>query len=249
MNTTEKLNEAALLPALYESQYNHWWSVGMRAITHALLDTATIPNAPILEIGCGGGAFAAELAARFPTRRVWGTDLNPVALQHARRHPLHFVWQGDMHHLPIADNRMGAIIALDAFDQKAVSLEGALREAQRVLQPNGIVLMRVSAYDWLRGPHDIAFGTGRRYSAHELDTALTQAGLTPVRLSYANSLLLLPAIAVRLLQRQGQGEVEEQLDTAAPLAWLFKTILRTEAQWLRYVNAPAGLSLYAIAKK
>lgn len=249
MNTTDKLKEAALLPALYETQYNHWWSVGMRAITHALLDTATIPNAPILEIGVGGGAFAAELAARFPTRQVWGTDLNPTALQHARRHPLHFLWQGDLHQLPIADNKMGAILALDVFDQKAVDLRASLQEAQRVLAPSGIVLMRVSAYDWLRGPHDVAFGTGRRYSANELREALTSVGLTPVRISYANTLLLLPAIIVRLSQRQGSAEVEDQLETAAPIAWLFKSILRTEAQFLRHMNAPAGLSLYAIAKK
>jgi SAM-dependent methyltransferase len=249
MNTTDKLKEAALLPALYETQYNHWWSVGMRAITHALLDTATIPNAPILEIGVGGGAFAAELANRFPTRQVWGTDLNPTALQHARRHPLHFVWQGDLHHLPIADNKMGAVLALDVFDQKAVDLRASLQEAHRVLAPEGIVLMRVSAYDWLRGPHDVAFGTGRRYSAKELRDALTSVGLTPVRVSYANTLLLLPAIAVRLSQRQGTAEVKDQLETAAPLAWMFKTILRSEAQFLRYFNAPAGLSLYAIAKK
>lgn len=221
----------------------------MRAITHALLDTATIPNAPILEIGVGGGAFAAELAARFPTRQVWGTDLNPTALQHARRHPLHFLWQGDLHQLPIADNKMGAILALDVFDQKAVDLRASLQEAQRVLAPSGIVLMRVSAYDWLRGPHDVAFGTGRRYSANELREALTSVGLTPVRVSYANTLLLLPAIIVRLSQRQGSAEVEDQLETAAPIAWVFKTILRTEAQFLRHMNAPAGLSLYAIAKK
>jgi SAM-dependent methyltransferase len=249
MNTTDKLKEAALLPALYETQYNHWWSVGMRAITHALLDTAAIPDAPILEIGVGGGAFAAEVARRFPTRQVWGTDLNPTALQHARRHPLHFLWQGDLHRLPIAENKLGAIIALDAFDQKAVDLHTALQEAHRVLAPGGIVIMRVSAYDWLRGPHDVAFGTGRRYSAGELRDALTFAGLTPVRMTYANTLLLLPAIVVRLSQRQGSAEVEDQLETAAPLAWLFKTILRTEAQFLRYWNAPAGLSLYAIAKK
>jgi SAM-dependent methyltransferase len=249
MDTTGKLSEAGLLPALYETQYNHWWSVGMRAITHALLDGAKIPHAPILEIGCGGGAFAAELAARFPTRQVWGTDLNPTALQHARRHPLHFVWQGDLHRLPIADRTLGAIIALDAFDQKAVELHTALQESHRVLVEGGIVLIRVSAYDWLHGPHDVAFGTGRRYSAHELSDALNSAGFSPVRLTYANSLLLLPAIAVRLSQRQGRTRVEEQLETAAPLARLFTTILRGEAQFLRHWDAPAGLSLYAIARK
>ncbi len=249
MHTTEKLKEAALLSALYETQYDHWWSVGMRAITHAILDTVTIPTGPILEIGVGGGAFASELARRYPDHRVLGTDLNPVALQHASTTPVHSVWQADLHQLPLPDNYCGALVAMDVVDQKAVDLVGALREAKRVLVPGGVVILRVSAYDWLRGPHDVAFGTGRRYSAPEMRTALIEAGLHPVRLTYANSILFLPAVAVRLSQREGHSEVEEQLDTAAPLAWFFKTVLRSEAQILRHADAPFGLSLYAIAKK
>jgi hypothetical protein len=62
-------------------------------------------------------------------------------------------------------------------------------------------------------------------------------------------MLLLPAIVVRLSQRGGYSDVDEQLDTAAPLATLFKAILRAEANVLRRWNAPAGLSLYAIARK
>ena len=249
MNTTEKLKEAELLPALYATQYNHWWSVGMRAMTHAILDSVAIPDAPILEIGVGGGAFASELARRYPSHRVIGTDLNPVALQHASTTPIHSVWQADLHQLPLPNNYCGAFVAMDVVDQKAVNLVAALREAKRVLVPEGLVILRVSAYDWLRGPHDVAFGTGRRYSAPEMRTALIEAGLQPVRLTYANSLLFLPAAAVRLSQREGHGEVEDQLETAAPLAWFFKTVLRSEAQLLRHMDAPFGLSLYAIAKK
>ena len=249
MNTTEKLKEAELLPALYATQYNHWWSVGMRAMTHAILDSVTIPAAPILEIGVGGGAFASELTRRYPTHRVIGTDLNPVALQHASTTLIHSVWQADLHQLPLPNNYCGAFVAMDVVDQKGVNLVAALREAKRVLVPEGLMILRVSAYDWLRGPHDVAFGTGRRYSAPEMRTALIEAGLHPVRLTYANSLLFLPAAAVRLSQREGHGEVEDQLETAAPLAWFFKTVLRSEAQLLRHMDAPFGLSLYAIARK
>ena len=99
----------------------------MRAMTHAILDSVTIPNAPILEIGVGGGAFASELARRYPTHRVIGTDLNPVALQHASRTPVHSVWQADLHNLPLPSNYCGAFVAMDVVDQKAVDLVGALR--------------------------------------------------------------------------------------------------------------------------
>lgn len=245
---TDKLAAAELLPALYQTQHHHWWSVGMRAITLALLEGVSLPAGPLLEVGCGGGAFLSALCDRAPARAPLGTDLNPVALAHARREG-HQVFQGDLHHLPLPDSHLGTLLALDAFDQEGVILSGALREAERVLQPGGLLLLRVSAYDWLRGPHDVAFGTGRRYRAGELRAALAAAGLLPERLTYANSLLLLPAVVVRLAQQGGQTSVESQLATPAPLDALFRAILRAEARWLRHASLPVGLSLYALARK
>lgn len=245
--STDKLASAELLPSLYETQHSHWWSVGMRAVTRALLDGLTLPTGPILEIGCGGGAFLDEMVARYPTHPVWGTDLNPVALAHARQGQ-HIVFQGDLHTLPLPAASVGTLIALDSVDQQGVDLDRALSEARRVLQPGGLLLLRVSAYDWLRGPHDVAFGTGRRYDAGELRAAFARAGLAEVRLTYANSLLLLPAIAVRVAQQVGYSSVESQLETPGPLNALFKRILLTESRWLRHRSLAAGLSLYAIAK-
>jgi SAM-dependent methyltransferase len=221
----------------------------MRGITHALLEGIEFPDAPILEIGCGGGAFLEELRARYPTRPVLGMDLNPVALAHTRQAVTASVLQGDLHHLPLPAGQCGAIVGLDVFDQQGVDLLAALTESQRVLEPGGLLLLRVSAYDWLRGPHDVAFGTGRRYSAAEVAETLRAAGLELLRLTYANTLLLLPAILVRVAQQGGHTPVQAQLDTPPLLNTLFKSLLSAEAAWLRAASLPAGLSLYALARK
>jgi hypothetical protein len=111
-------------------------------------------------------------------------------------------------------------------------------------------MLRVSAFSWLQGPHDLAFGTGRRFSAQALRQALGEAGLQVLRLTYANSLLLGPGVAVRLLQRLGlMTEIVQGFETAAPLNQYFAAILTAEARWLRQHDLPAGLSLYAIAGK
>lgn len=245
----EKEQAGALLSALYETQWEHWWSVGMRAITHAILEGVTLPSGPVLEIGCGGGAFLQEVAARHPNHFVVGTDLNPAALAHAHQGGRRAVVLSDLHHLPFPDAGCGTIIGLDAFDQWEVSLEGALVESARVLQPGGVLLIRVSAYDWLRGPHDVAFGTGRRYSSTEVRNALGAARLRPLRMTYANSSLFLPAAAVRLVQQGGHSSVESQLETAPAINALFKRILQTEAGWLKRGDLPFGLSFYALAQK
>lgn len=63
----------------------------------------TPPNfaGDIVDLGCGWGAVAAFVAARFPGSNVWGVDINPRAAQLAA-HNLHrneltnaHIWSGD----------------------------------------------------------------------------------------------------------------------------------------------------------
>lgn len=241
-----------LLPALYQVEATHWWTAGMRRVSYALLDSIDLPAGPLLEIGCGAGAFLTELSERLPERLVAGSDLHPLALERAgllAQSRLNLL-AADLHHLPLPPARCAAIIALDVYDQQGVDLASALLESWRVLTIGGILLLRVSAFPWLQGPHDVAFGTGRRLSAGQLQRCLAAAGLQVQRMTYANSLLFVPGAGLRLLQKLGSmADVARELDASPPLNRLLGAILATEARWLRHHDLPAGLSLYAIARK
>lgn len=241
-----------LLPELYQVDATHWWTSGMRRISHALLDGVALPEGPLLELGCGAGVFLTELNGRFPERLVLGSDIHPLALAQAGQQaelglP---VAAADVHQLPFTDGLCAAIVALDVLDQQGVDLPSALRQCWRVLRIDGILLLRVSAYSWLQGPHDVAFGTGRRYTARQIERSLAGAGLHVERLTYANSLLFAPGAALRLLQKLGlMADVAQELSVAPPLNGLLSRILAAEARWLRQRNLPAGLSVYALARK
>lgn len=253
-NPGTQVHEAAgyLLPALYQAAPDHWWTAGMRRISHALLDSIALPAGPLLEIGCGAGAFLTELTERFPERLIAGSDLHPLGLERATllAHARLGLMRADLHHLPLPPASCAAIIGLDVYDQQGVDLSNALLESRRVLSSGGILMLRVSAFSWLQGPHDLAFGTGQRFSAQALRQALSEAGLQILRMTYANSLLFGPGAAVRLLQKLGlMTDIVQGFETTAPLNQLFGAILTAEARWLRQHNLPAGLSLYAIAGK
>jgi SAM-dependent methyltransferase len=240
-----------LLPALYRADADHWWTAGMRQISHSLLDGVVVPAGAILEVGCGAGAFLAQLSERFPDRLTVGSDLHPLALDAAlaAQAGLNLI-RADLNHLPLPATSYAAIIALDAYDQQGVDLSSALREVWRVLCDGGKIMLRVSAFAWLQGPHDLAFGTGRRFSAHELRQAIHEAGLRLLRMTYANSLLFGPGVAVRLLQKQGMmRDVAQGFATTSQVSRLLGAILAAEAGWLRHRDLPVGLSLYAIAEK
>lgn len=242
-----------LLPALFAVEDNHWWAAGMRRVSHALLDGVSLPPGGIAEIGCGAGAFAAEVAQRYPDRSVLAVDLHSIALAGAAqraggRARLH-VAAADGQQLPLSDASCALAVALDVLDQARIDLVAALAEVRRILRPGGWLLLRVSAYPWLQGPHDRAFGTARRYSRAELVAALERGGLETVRLSYANSLLLPVAMGARLAQRRQWLPATTGMSLPRPLNSVLLHVLSWEALWLRNRNVGWGLSLYALARK
>ena len=241
----------SLLPLLYAGDQHDGWSQGMRAVTLALLDNLTLPDGPVVEVGCGGGQLLSEVQQHYPLRLVTGTDLHPLALSYAQGalRPEGGLTQAALPHLPWRDNTVALLLALDVFDQQGVDLDAAMAEAYRLLRVDGALVMRVSAHPSLYGAHDIAFHTGRRYTRREVRSALTQAGFVVQRLSYANSALALPVAALRLAQRWGWLAWQEESYQQSGLHDLLARLLRYEAAWLRRGNLPWGLSLCAVARK
>ena len=245
------LTDAALLPSLYRTEQNNGWSIGMRAITRALIVTETLPRGPVAELGCGGGRLLAELGLMLPGRILTGIDLHPQALGHAAAtlSDAALLAQAHLHQLPWPADTFALVLALDTLDQRRVQLSKALRESWRILCPGGILLLRVSAHPWLQGPHDAAFNTGRRYAKRTVLQALLRTGFAPVRVTYANALFGAPIAVLRLLQRWRVLPFLPALYTTPGVNALLAAALRQEARWLRRVNLPAGLSLYALAQK
>ncbi len=223
----------------------------MRTVSHAILESSALRNGPVVELGCGGCSFLQELAEKNSGNTVIGIDRNPAALATVRsfrsgKPPLA---QADLHKLPFADDSLVGIIGLDSLDQRDVRLKTALIESRRVLKIGGTLLLRVSAYPWLYGEHDRAYGTGRRYSAKEIRAALRQTDFKIERLTHANFLMLIPAIIIRLAVMTNIASIETGLLPTRALRTTLTSVLRIEASVLRSVGLPAGLSLYALAKK
>jgi SAM-dependent methyltransferase len=240
---------AHLLPVLYQTAEQGGWNRGMRAISRALL-ARDVAAGPWLEVGCGAGEFSAEIYRSYPPVPLYGVDLHPLALPYAQqKEPGLRLSQSDLHHLPFPAETFATVLAFDALDQKGVDTRAALAESWRVLRPQGRLLLRVSAYPWLLGAHDVAFGTGQRFSHRALGVLLQQSHFDVVRMTYANTTLALPIILVRLLQRwQWLPFTPESYGAAVEARWL-ERILRVEARWLARRNFPFGISLYAVARK
>ncbi|WP_322014697.1 class I SAM-dependent methyltransferase [Paraburkholderia sp. J12] len=112
-----------------------------RVIAPALAQRVCQAGDRLLDVGCGLGASSAELARQLPGTEVIGVNLSQAQLTHARtRYPALAFCAMDATHLGFADESVRCIVSIEAafhFQPRTAFL----REAWRVLQPGGMLLM------------------------------------------------------------------------------------------------------------
>jgi SAM-dependent methyltransferase len=232
----------------------HWWYAGMRRVALAVLGSALggRDDLRILDAGCGTGGTTVELR-RFG--HVAGVDVAWAALGPARARGLTGLSRASIESLPFRDATFDAATSFEVVYHLGVANDAAaLREIRRVLKPGGLFLLRVPAHDWLRGEHDRLVHTRHRYARDELAGKLGDAGFVVDQLSWANTLLFLPAVAKRLLERSNGHDAKAAAEPdlwqpPAPINALLESAVAVEALAIpRRVPLPFGLSLLAVAR-
>ncbi len=231
-----------------------WWYLGMNQLTDLLLDQASEAGPlEILDAGCGTGGMLARLARR---GRVTGIDISDLALDFSRRRGFTRLVRASTTVLPFKSETFDLVTSFDVLS--AVPREchaGALREFARVLRPGGRLLVRVGAYDWLRGEHDRASRIVYRYRRGGLVRALREAGFQVERITYANMVLLPVVIAKRLAEMLRGHRVNGELKTdfwlpPGPVNRALASLLFGENRLIRAgIDLPTGLSLVALARR
>ncbi len=232
-----------------KTEADYWWFVNKRRIVDQLLNTVARPPGVLLECGCGGGYYSAQLQ-----RAGWqviATDIYAEAAGYAKA-------QGATHGLafdggqswPLQDASVDALIMLDVLEHIEDDT-AALREAQRVLRPGGAAIISVPAYNFLFSPWDTYNRHYRRYTARGLARVARAAGLVVERAGYWNAISLPPAMLLRLKARAAGAELSGVEYPKVPDT--VNTILirygRVEAAWLRAMRVPCGLSAFAVIRK
>lgn len=237
---------------MFELEERLWWYEGMRAVTASLLGPVLgdKKGRRLLDVGCGTGYSLVWLRERFKLREVYGVDLSPKAAAFWRARALDTVALASVHKLPFGEGEFDLVTCFDVIyqlsDERA---SAAVSEMHRVLKPGGLLFIREPAYQWMRGAHDVAVGTHRRYTLTDLRRMLRAHGLKPRRSTYANTLLFWLAAPHRLLSRL-RGSTESDVKPAP--RWLNGVLgaaLRLEARMLGRIGLPFGLSTIILAEK
>jgi SAM-dependent methyltransferase len=241
-------------PAEYEAMFavedRHWWYVGVRREVERWLDGLRPPGGArlrVLDAGCGTGGLLANLRTT-----AWraGVEISSHGIRLGRTRGRAALVQGSVSSLPFADGSFDAVVSIDVLCHAGVEERLAIEEAARVLRPGGRLLVQVPAFDWLRGEHDAAVWTRRRYRRAEITRLLTDAGLAARRSAYRNSLLFPAAAVARLVRRGRKPRDRARSDVRAvpaPVNALLSGVLALERR--SRLAFPFGLSVFCVGEK
>jgi SAM-dependent methyltransferase len=238
---------------------NHWWFATRTWAIETFLDRlADKKNLDVLDVGCGAGNMIHHLAQYGRVRGI-EVDARPVKIAQSRGYDVRL---GDATQaIPFPEASFDLVTVLDVIEHVDAD-ENILREAYRVLRPNGALLITTPAFQWLWSYNDVLNAHKRRYTAKELREKMERAGFKIARLSY-NFFLVFPLATSMIMLKNATGKKADlkshhfdddayQVDME-PVAPALNTILRgvgrVENAMLGVMNLPFGTSLIALGEK
>lgn len=236
------------------AEQNFWWYRGMRKILFRMLDPIVAGRRfqRVLEAGCGTGHFA-KLAAERYGFRIFPADLEWEGLRYGRRLGVERMTQADVTALPFASGAFDMAISLDVIVHLPRGEEGqAVGELARVLEPGGLLVLRVAALDALRSRHSQFAFERQRFTRARLREVATRHGFELLHCTYANSLLSPVAFAkFRIIEPLLRSKPESGVQLVSP--WLDRVLqapLAWESEWIGAGRSfPIGQSLILIARR
>ncbi len=226
----------------------HWWFFTRRKLLRFLLSSIPPPEGSVrIDLGCGVGSNLKVLETF--ANHVVGLDRSIYALSFVHKKVKIPLINGDINHLPLKPKSVGLIVAMDVLEHLEDD-ENALSEFCRALRKEGVLILTVPAFQFLRGVQDVVTGHKRRYSRKEITNKLRRAGFNILKSSYFNFFLFFPILIARRMIYLLGVKIESENEVNFPLINFFlKAIFSLEVYALKYLSFPFGVSILCIAKK
>lgn len=235
---------------IFKYESSHFYYLGSHSIVLSLIKKY-IPNTnklKILDAGCGTGLLTKKLSKLGQTI---GIDINPEAIRLAKKRGVK-VKGGSISKMNFKSNSFDIVVSVDVLYHQWVDNDRkTVKELLRVLKPGGVILIKLPAYEFLRGSHDLAVYTKKRYTKKDTIKLFSRSGASIVKITYIASFLL-PVVAIRLFAEKVRGNNEPHSSVGKiwpPLNKILTSLFYLESLVLKFTDLPFGISILALATK
>ena len=231
--------------ALLEKQ--HWWYVARRKIIEKVLSGLHLSkNCDILEIGCGTGGNLA-LLSRFGN--LYAVEMEPAGIKLANRHHITRVAYGWLPgRIPFEKRLFDAVVMLDVLEHISDD-EASIKAVLHRLNPDGVLVLTVPAFQFLWSFHDVIARHKRRYTRTALCRLLKKNGFSIAWSTYYNFMLFPVIFLMRMLKRvlKKAGKSDNAMPPAVLNSLLVK-LFSSERFFFPWMALPFGVSVLVVAR-
>lgn len=217
---------------IYKNYKNFWWFEARHDLLSKIFaNTSQL----VLEIGCASGDNSKCFS------NYYGIDISPDSIYLGDSQKLLIATANQ---LPFASNSFDIIILPDILEHLPVEYP-CLSEVNRILKPNGTLLILVPAFQFLWNSHDVLNNHKRRYTNSSLSSLLFDFKI--IKKSYWNFFLFLPIVLSKLFNQKNHTGI---METPLLINSLLLNILKLENYLILHnISLPIGISLLYICKK
>lgn len=229
----------------------HWWYAGLHDLVLRVV-RCEVGRAGhslnILDAGCGTGRLCQLMQ---PLGAVSGCDMHPLALEATAQRGIRAVWRCDLARDDMGAGTHDIITCMDVLYHRAVVNENlALQKLHHALKRGGLLILQTAAFECLRGAHDKAVHTRRRYRCREIVRLLTDTGFTIEFATYRLPVCFVPMLLWRRFSRLLTRRPDMAFAIPPWVNGLLTTLVKMENHLIcAGVRFPLGTSVFAVARK
>ena len=242
----------------YELKYhrleeNYWWFRARRDIIFRLLRQLDVSySSKIIDLGCSGGRLI-DFLRKKGFRNISGIDISREAIIECKKRGIKDTFVRNCINTKFKNKEFDILIASDILEHIETDSE-AMREWNRILKTDGILIVFVPAFNFLWSKHDEVNHHYRRYSQVKLANDLKKHKFRILKISYWNFSLFIPVSFIRIIQHFTPEKHKVNGDQLFQLPYMVNKaltcLLEMENRLLeKALIYPYGLSVFAVAKK